>query len=163
MTKISPIAAYLTANKAITKRNNNVWHFFSKEGLYLGRQIKMDFSGATLYLRDIYGQGFKRLFSESILLAQKCAYFVDKESLLGINIAVTETNIQKNFVDFIKNQFISKRTDSKLKNPMQAVAIDENTGIGIFKINKPFKYESHTNSIQTGEIKKRNKIIHIIN
>ena len=64
MTKVSPIAEYLTANKAIPIRQGNIWRFYNKEGLYLGRQVNIEQNGATADVREIFGEGFKTLFYE---------------------------------------------------------------------------------------------------
>ena len=139
MSKVSPIAEYLTVNKAITKRNGNVWRFFNKEGLYLGRQAKIEQNGATAYVREIFGEGFKTLFYECKLLAQKCVYYIDNNSPVGINIAVMDSMIQTHAINYLDNSFKFNQKETTLLNPRAVVAYDTNTGVGIFKINKPIQ------------------------
>ena len=163
MPKVSPIAEFLTTNKAIPKRNGNVWRFYTKEGLYIGRQVQIQQNGATAYIREIFGEGLKTLFYECKLLAQKCTYYIDKNSPVGMNIAVTDSIVQTHAINYLDNSFNFNQKETKLLNQRYVVAIDENTGVGIYNINKPFVYRTAITSKKESTIKRRDRIKHTLN
>ena len=163
MSKISPVAQYLTENKAITKRQgNNLWHFFSKEGMYIGRQLRLEQNGASAYVREIYGQGFKKLFYECKVLGQKCTYYKDDNSPVGINIAPVNSYLLTHFIDFTNNTFRSVQVEKRLTNRMDMIAIEPNVGVGIYNIDKPFVYEEKLLLDKTEELKKAMRVKHTI-
>ena len=162
MTKISPIAEYLTRNNAISKREGNVWHFFSKDGLYLGRQVKIEDNTSTTYLREIYGEGFKKLFYECVVLIQKCVYYKDNKLPVGMGILPIQTNSLKHFIDFTTNKITNIERFKQIRNPMKLIALDDNTGVGLYEINKPFLFEEKTMKNEEVTLKRRYRIEHDI-
>jgi len=162
MSKVSPIAEFLTTNKAIPKRNGNIWRFYNKEGLYLGRQVQIQQNGATAYIREIFGEGLKTLFYECKLLAQKCVYYIDQKSPVGLNIAVTNTMLQTHAINYIDNTFKFTQKETALLSPKNVVAIDENTGVGIFHISKPFQYKTEITADKQSDLKRKDRIKHTI-
>ena len=163
MVKISPIAAYLTENHAVTKRQGNVWHFFSKEGLYLGKQIKLEQNGANAYIREIYGADFKKLFYECKVLGQNCVYIKDNKSPVGISILPVYSYVLTCIADFINNKFKSTQIESKLRNKLDMIALDQNVGVGIYNINRPFLYSEKVLQDVTKPLKKSIRIKHTFN
>lgn len=163
MTKVSPIASYLTQNKALTKREGNVWHFFNKQGLYLGRQIKIENNGATAYVREIYGEYFKKLFYECKAFIEHCVYIKDEFSPIGISILTVKSYKQTVSVDFLKNKIKSTQTEKELKNDKELIAIDRNTGTGIYDIQRPFIYDLKKTLDKTENLKQSLHIKHTIN
>jgi hypothetical protein len=164
MSKVSPIAAYLTGNHAITKRQgNNVWHFFSKEGLYLGRQVKIEQNGANAYVREVYGEGLKKLFYECKVLGQKCTYYKDDKSPIGVNVLPVYSYVLTHSIDFINSKFRSVQVEKRLRNQMDLIAIEQNIGVGIYNIDRPFVYDEKKLLDETKEIKSSMKINHTFN
>ena len=163
MLKISPIAAYLTENKAITKREgNNVWHFYNPQGLYLGKQVKIEQGTSTAYVREIFGEGLKRLLYECKVIGQKLIYFKHPPSPIGIGILPTHSYILTHSVDYASNTVESEQKVRQIKNPMELIAIDENTQVGIFDIEAPFEYEETIIQHTEAELDKKNRIQHTI-
>ena len=163
MTKISPIAEYLTKNHAITKREGNVWHFYNKYGLYIGKQVKIDQGSSTLYAREVYADGFKKLYYECKVLEQKCVYFKDNKMPIGLGILPTETYLMTHVIDFITNKVTNIQKLKKIINPMKLIAIDDYTNVGLFKINKPFKFKEETLANQTLDLRRRFMVNHTLN
>ena len=162
MTKISPIAAILTANRAIPKRDGNVWHFYTREGLYLGRQIKMEQNGASAYIREIFGEGLKRLFYECKVIAEHCFYCSDEKFPLGVGIVPNSTYILTHSVDQISNTIKSTQRERQLISPKALIAMDENVNVGIFEVQKPYRYVEKCISDETSKLKKHLQIKHTI-
>ena len=163
MTKVSPIAEFLTANRAIPKRNGNVWRFYTKEGLYIGRQIKLEQNGASAYIREIFGEGMKRLFYECKVVAEHCFYYSDKNLPQGKGILSDRTYILTHFIDQVNNLVKSSQIERQLISPKSLVAIEENLMIGIFKVKKPYKYFEKCISDETSALPKNFQIKHTIN
>lgn len=161
--KQSPIAKYLTENRAITKRDGNVWHFFNKEGLYLGRQIKIEQNGISSYFREIFGEQFKRLFYECKVISEQCAYIRDELSPLGISIATVKSCLQTISVDYLINKIKSTQKVKELVNKQELIAVDSNTGVGIYDIQRPFLYKETKTNDKIEELKKGYKIKHTLN
>lgn len=149
MTKISPIAAYLTENKARTIQDGNIKRFVSPEGLYLGCQFKSEQNGATAYSIEIYN-GLKKMFFQTTVIGQKLAYIANKKAPLGVSLIPTHTYIFKCVLDFINNKSYKEQRTRLLNNDLQLLAMDEDTGVGLFDINGPFLYRD---SLPTKEIK----------
>lgn len=162
MTKISPIAEILTANRVIPKRTGNVWHFYTKEGLYLGRQIKVEQNGASAYIREIFGEGIKRLFYECKVIAEQCIYCSDKKFQLGIGIIPNRTYILTHSIDQVTNVVKSTQKERQLVSPTKLVAIDENVNVGIFKIEKPYRFSERSISEETSALHKHLQIKHTV-
>ena len=162
MSKVSPIAQYLTENKAITKRENNIWHFFSKEGLYLGKQIKLEQNGASAYIREIYGDCFKRLYYECKVVGGSCIYYREDESPTGISIIPTYSYILSHTIDFIKNITHTVQIEKKLVNNTQLIAIEPNVNIGIYDVKKPFVFKEKYLQDKTNDLKKGLRVKHTL-
>ena len=161
MTKISPIAEYLTKNKAISKRENkNVWSFYSPEGLYLGKQIKLERNGASAYIREMYGNSFKKLYYECKVLGEHCVYYKDDNSPVGINIAPTYTYLITCIIDYLNNKIFSKQMNKELISKQIPIAIEKNTGAGIYYLEKPFQYKKTTLTDVSQDLKPRFRVNH---
>ena len=163
MAKISPIASYLTLNKAIPVRENaNTWHFYSPEGLYLGRQYKAEQNGSVAYIREVYGEGLKKLFYECKVLAEKCVYFKFPQSPIGLGIIPTHLYTISHSVDFTKNTVKKEEKLRTIKNKLELIAIDENTNVGIYNIEKPFRFNDNIKTKEERELPKDQRIRHTI-
>lgn len=163
MSKVSPIAAYLTANKAISKRTGNVWRFYNKEGLCLGRQIKIEQPSANAYLREIYGSGMKKIYYECKVVGQHCIYCTDEKALLGISVLPDYSYILTHTFDYIKNTIHSKQIEKKLCSKTLLRAMEENLNIGIYDVEKPLIYQDYIVSEKTTDMPRFQRIIHDIN
>ena len=153
MTKISPIAAFLRANKAITVKDGNVKRFVSPQGLYLGHQTKSEQNGATAYSIEIFA-GLKKMFFQTTVIGQKFAYVADSKSELGVSLVPTHTYVFKCVLDFINNTMNYKQTTRTLINDLKPIAVDEETGVGLFNTYRPFLYKETVNDEQTTPLKK---------
>ena len=163
MTKISPIAAYLTANKAVTKREGeHVCHFFNRQGLYLGKQVKIEQGTSTAFIREIFGEGLKRLFYECKVLGQKFVYFKYPPVPLGIAILPTHSYILTNTVNYVTNTVESEQKLRQIKNDMELIAIDENTQVGIFDVDGPMEFEEIIVEQREKELDKKARIKHTV-
>ncbi len=163
MTKVSPIAQYLTANKALVKRQNNVWHFYTGEGMCIGRQEKLEKNGATAYIREIYGEGLKKLYYECKVIGQRCLYYKEDKSPIGISILPDYIYLLTYFIDYIKNKMRSVQIERKLKSPIELIAVEPNVNVGIYDIKKPFVYEEKTLLDKTEDLKKSLRVQHTFN
>ena len=162
MVKISPIAIFLSKNNVITKRDNNICRFYTKEGLYLGRQIKTTQYGANVYIRHIFGEGFKTLFYECKAIAETCAYIKNDKFPLGLGIIPTNVYIFTHSIDYTTNSVVSEQKTKVLKNRMELIAIEENTNVGIFNVSTPLKYDEKLIEHKEFNLKYKEKIKHNI-
>ena len=139
MTKVSPIAAYLCANKARTIKEGNIKRFVSPEGLYLGYQKKSVQNGAVAYSIEIFS-GLKKMFFQTTVLGQEFAYITNPKAKQGVSVMPVKTYIFRTVLDFINNTMHSTQTTRVIKNELTPIAIFEN---GALKFDKdgPFKYE----------------------
>lgn len=160
MTKISPIAEYLTKNKAIVKKEGPISHFFSPEGLYLGKQVIIAQNGGNAYCREIYGEGLKKLYYECKFLVQHCVYYKNKKSPLGISIAPIISQLITRSVDYVNSTIGTKEEIKKMINKAELVAKDENTNTGIFDIKGKFRYENTLNKYENIPLNKEYIIKH---
>ena len=162
MTKISPVAAYLTANKAITKREGkNVWHFFSPEGLYLGKQVAFQRNGSTGYCREIYGEGMKKLYYECKVLTQICSYFKNMKSPLGLSVIPVKTYLLFQDLDYLNNTSTTHNTLRLLENNAELYTIDPDSKMGIFRIKEDkFEFKDYVLEHKTEQLKKGYHIEH---
>lgn len=151
--KISPIAEILTKNKARTIKEGNIKRFVSPEGLYLGCQYKSEQNGATAYSVEIY-DGLKKMFFQTTVIGQKLAYIADKQAKLGVSLIPTHTYVFKCVMDFINNKIHTKQTTRVLKNDMDLLAMDEDTGVGLFDIDRPFVYKDEIKTNKIAPFKK---------
>ena len=142
MTKISPIAQYLRTNKAIAKHDKNGCDFISPEGLYLGRMTKMIVNNYRVISLNIFGEGLKKLYTQSTAVGQQYSYIVNKSSPIGISLVPVKTYMRKIFVDFIENTSKLEDSEKTLANKLDLIAIDERTGTGLFDVSKPFLYNT---------------------
>ena len=162
MTKISPIATFLTENKVITKRSGNVCHFYTPEGLYIGKQTRIEQGITTAFIREIFGEGLKRLFYEFKAISEQCVYFKYDKSPIGFGLLPINTYILSHFIDFTSDSVKTYQKHRVLKNEMQLIAIDKNTNTGIFNIKEPFKYSEQTIEQKDFTLKRRNRIKHTV-
>ena len=139
MTKISPIAEFLTVNKARTIQDGNIKRFVSPEGLYLGCQYKSEQNGATAYSIEIYN-GFKKMFFQTTVIGQKLAYVANKKAELGVSLIPTHTYIFKAVMDFMENKNHLKQYTRELSSRLNLLAADEETGVGLYDVYGPFLY-----------------------
>ena len=147
MTKVSPIAEYLRINKAIPKRDKLGCHFYSPEGLYLGRLTKTVVNNYTVFNLETFGEGFKKMYTKSIAFGQQFIYLKNNDSKIGLSIVPIKTYMRKIFVDFLNRKGSLEDTERTLKNKLNLIAIDENTGVGLYDTDKPFIYKTQiTNS-----------------
>ncbi len=153
MTKISPIAAYLCANKARAIKNGNITRFVSPEGMYLGHQIKSEQDGATAYSIEIL-YGLKKMFFQTTVLGQKLAYVADSKAELGVSLVPTQTHVFKCIMDFFNNSMRLKQTTRTLMNELEPIAVDEETGVGLFNTYRPFLYKELVNEDKTAPFDK---------
>lgn len=147
MVKVSPIAEYLTANKAVVKKDGNVCHFLSRQGCYLGKQVTMKNGPTTMFLRIIYGEGVKPVYIENIVSNQGVVYTSDRKNV-GIKILPYHSMIFRQLVDFFAGTQYFSTKETKLTNPLTQIGVIENIGVKVFdKVNNP-KYTSKLYDIQ---------------
>ena len=154
MTKISPIAAYLTANKAKIINDGNFKRFVSPEGLYLGHMFKSEQNGATAYSIEIIGEGLKKMFFQTTVIGQKLAYIANKKATLGVSLVPTHTYIFKSVMDFFNNTTHLEQKTRILTNDLNLLAKDEETGVGLFDTNGPFLFRDEIKQEKTTPFKK---------
>ncbi len=153
MTKISPIAEYLTANKAKVIKEGNITRFVSPEGMYLGHQTKSEQNGATAYIIEIFA-GLKKMFFQTTVVGQKLAYIANRKAELGVSLVPTHTYIFKAVMDFFNNTTHLQNRTRTLNNDLTLLAKDEETGVGLFDINGPFLYRNKITQDKTMPFKK---------
>ena len=162
--KCSPIAKYLTENKAITKREGkNLWRFYSPEGLYLGRQIKIETPVSNTYIREIYGGEFKKLFHECKVIVDQCAYYKNLKSPIGLSIAVLKSFSQLISVDFIKSKMTTVSIEKNLCSPKKVIGVERNLKVAIYDIEKPILYDYNKTLEKTEDLRPRYRINHMLN
>ena len=162
--KISPIAKYLTVNKAITVRDGDVCRFYNKQGLLLGKQEKIqEDGGVTAYIREIYGDGLKSIFLESKVLRQECAYSPNEKAPLGISIMPFRSNYFSQLIDFINNTVHTQEKEVRLTNRADLITVDENTGTGLYYIEKPFHFKEKLYDTTEEVLDKDCRVNHTIN
>lgn len=162
MIKVSPIAEYLRVNKAIPKHDNYGCHFYSPEGLYLGRLTKAIVNNYRVINLETFGEGFKKMYTKSVAIGQQFCYLKNSSSPIGISLVPLKTYMRKIFVDFINQTSNLEDSERTLKNKLDLIAIDENTGTGLYDTNKPFLYSTFVNNVQLNKLKKT-KFKHIPN
>lgn len=154
MTKVSPIAEYLRINKATPKRDKNGCHFYSPEGLYLGRLTKAIVNNYRVINLETFGEGFKKMYTKSIAIGQQFGYLKNSSSPIGVSLVPIKTYMRKIFVDFINQTSNLEDSERTLKNKLDLIAIDEKTGTGLYDTNKPFIYSTSVNNVQFNKLKK---------
>ena len=80
MTTVSPIAEYLRTNHAIPKHDNYGCHFYSPEGLYLGRLTKAVVNNYKVINLETFGEGFKKMYTKSVAIGQQFIYLKNNSS-----------------------------------------------------------------------------------
>lgn len=161
--KVSPIAKYLVENKAIPVRNGNNCHFFTKEGLLLGRQLKIEQDQATAYVREVYGEGLKRLFIECKVLGQKCAFFKNEKSPIGLSIMPMKSYLYEEITDFLNNKVKSIEKEIDIASTHEMIGTDEETGVSVFDIHKPYLFREKIIKEEEVDLDKEYQIEHITN
>ena len=154
MTKISPIAVYLTENRAKTIKQGNILRFVSPEGMYLGHQIKTEQGNATAYSIEIFS-GLKKMFFQTTVIGQELVYVRNRKSPIGLSLVPTKTCIYKGLLDFINNVTKMKQIIRNLKNDLELVATDEETGVNFYDTELPFVYEDIIEQEKTSPISKK--------
>lgn len=142
MTKVSPIAEFLRVNKATTKRDKYGCHFYSPEGLYLGRLTKANINNYRVISLETFGEGFKKMYTKSVAIGQQYAYITNTSSPIGISITPVKTYMRKIFVDFIERKSTLEDTERTLKNKLDLIAVDDKTGVGLYDTDKPFRFDT---------------------
>ena len=138
--KISPIAQYLTANKARVIPDGDIKRFVSPEGMYLGYMKKMKENSANAYLTEIFC-GFKRMFTQVLAIEKKCICLYDKNHPVGITIIPAFTQIYKYSMDFINNTYEAIQINKSLKNDLTIIAEDEETNAALYYTEHPYIFE----------------------
>lgn len=156
--KISPIAQCLTKNKAITKRDGNLWLFYNKEGALLGNQIKTNIGNSTMYIRNMFVNGFDSVYIEIKHVMMNCTYYKTDKNPLGLGILPVEVNMLSQSIDVLKDTLHTIETKLKLVSKHVVVARDENTEADILEIQKPIMYQ---NKVLQDEIFKGNGAIKV--
>lgn len=162
MTKISPIAQYLRTNKAIAKHDKYGCHFISPEGLYLGRLSKSIINNYRVISLDVIGEGLKKLYSQSMALGQRYSYITNESSPIGVSIIPIKSYKRKIFVNYLENTSIIEDSERTLTNKLDLIAIDKNTGTGLFDTDKPFIYNNKIINSKCKNFKNRS-YVHTIN
>lgn len=162
MTTVSPIAEYLRINKAIPKHDKFGTHFYSPEGLYLGRLTKSVVNNYKVINLETFGEGFKKMYTKSIAIGQQFAYIKNDSAPLGVSIVPVKTFMRKIFVNFIEKTSRLEDSEHTLCNNLNLIAIDEKTGVGLFDTEKPFTYKTKINNSQFNKLK-YNRFMHTIN
>ena len=155
MTSVSPIAEYLRVNKAIPKHDKFGTHFYSPEGLYLGRMTKAVVNNYKVINLETFGEGFKKMYTKSIAIGQQFIYLRNISSPAGISLVPIKTYMRKIFVDFINQTSSLEDTEKQLTNKLNLIAIDENTGVGLYDTDKPFTYKTTITNSQSNKLRKR--------
>jgi hypothetical protein len=153
MTKISPIAQYLRTNKAIPKRDKFGCHFFSPEGLYLGRLTKAIVNNYRVITLATFGEGFKRMYTKSVAIGQQYAYVKNNSAELGISIVPIKTYMRRAFVDFIEEKSCVEDSEKTLTNNLDLIAIDNRLNVGLYDTEKPFNYKKDVTDKKLKQIK----------
>ncbi len=161
--KISPIAKYLTENKAVTVRDGNICHFYDKNGWILGKQEQIQEGGATAYIREIFGEGLKSMFIECKMLSQECAYYPNEKAPLGISIMPFRSHYFSQVIDFLSNKVHSQQKEVLLTNRTKLITVDENTGAGLYYIEKPFHFKENLSDSIEETLDEDCRIKHTIN
>ena len=152
--KIAPIAEYFRINKAISKQDKYGCHFVSPEGLYLGRLTKAIVNNYKVISLDIFGEGLKKMYTKSIAYGQQYIYVKNPSSPLGVSLVPIKTYLRKVFVDFVEGTNKIEDSEKTLNNKLDLVAIDENTNVGLYDIDKPFEYKTVIKNPQRNKLKK---------
>ena len=154
MTKISPIAEYLRVNKAIPKHDKTGCHFISPEGMYLGRLTKFYVDNYKVIKTEIFGEGFKKMYAQTVAYGQRFIYTRNQSSPIGVSLVPIKTYMRKIFIDLYEGTSHVKDTEKSLDNKLNLLAIDENSGVGLYDVNKPFMY---TNIVTNEKFEKLRK------
>ena len=160
--KVSPIAEYLRINKAIPKHDKYGCHFISQEGLYLGRLTKSVINNYKVITLETFGEGLKKMYTKSVAYGQQYAYVKNDSSPIGLSLLPVKTYMRKVFADFIERKSYVRDTEKTLSNKLNLIAVDENSGVGIYDTEKPFKYRTEVTLTKNNDITK-NLNIHPIN
>ena len=150
----SPIAEYLRINKAIPKHDKYGCHFISPEGLYLGRMTSAVVNNYKVLSLDIFGEGMKKMFTKSVAYGQQYAYVKNTSSHIGLSIVPIKTFMRKVFVDFLESKNTIEDTEKTLANKLDLIAVDEETNIGLYDIDMPFRYQAKLTNYQSNKLKK---------
>lgn len=152
----SPIAQYLIENKPVFVKDKNILHFISKDGLYLGNLTKQIVNNYKVISLNILGEGLKKMYIKSVAYGQQFAYVKNASAPIGVSIIPVKTYMRKIFVDFINGTKELVDTEKNLSNKLDLVALDENTGVGLYDTEKPFLYS------ETIKLKNDEKLKHPI-
>jgi len=152
--KVSPIAQYLRINKAIPKHDKFGCHFYSPEGLYLGRLTKATINNYRVITLATFGEGLKRMYTKSLAIGQQYAYVKNDSDSIGVSIVPVKTYMRKVFVDFIEKKSCLEDSEKKLTNKLDLMAIDEKTGVGLYDTYKPFIYNTTVTKNQNERLNK---------
>lgn len=153
MASVSPIAEYLRINKAIPKHDKFGTHFYSPEGVYLGRLTKSYINNFRIISLKVFGEGMKTIYTKSIAYGQQYAYIKNTKSPLGLSLVPVKTYQRKIFVDFFERTSDLEDSEKKLENKLNLIALDETTGVGLFDTTRPFTYITKINKTKHDELK----------
>lgn len=147
----SPVAQYLIANRAISKRIDGICHFFSPEGMYLGKQFKENINGVNFFTTVIYGENFQPLMSKNVVLATVQEYFKDKNVKLGI-VPIIVSKAKKVFnINYLLNKYDMVQSEKVLSNKIDMIAMDEEGNIGLYKTQRPYRYKTNIVEVVFGK------------
>jgi hypothetical protein len=149
----SPTARYLIENNAIAKRDSRGCSFVTREGLYLGRLSCSTVENYKLFTLDIFAEGFKVLFRKTVAIGQNFAYIKNGKAPLGVSLLPVKTYKREVNVDFLNKTSKIKDTETSLDNKLDLIAVDENTGVGLYDTEEPFKYSNRVMTDSQEELK----------
>lgn len=153
MTKVSPIAEFLRINKAIPKHDKFGCHFYSPEGLYLGRLTKAYVNNYRIINVETFGEGCKKMYTKSLALGHQFIYLKNNNSPIGVSLVPLKTYMRKIFVDFIERTSSLEDTERTLTNKLDLIALDETTSVGLYDTDKPFTYQTKITNSQFNKLK----------
>ena len=80
------------------------------------------------------------MYTNSVAIGHQFAYIKNNSAPLGVSLLPVKTYMRKIFVDFINSESNLTDTERNLCNQLNLIAIDENTSVGLYDTQKPFKY-----------------------
>lgn len=153
MPSVSPIAAYLRANNVIAKKDKLGCHFFSREGLYVGRLRKTYIDNYRLIVLDVFGAGFKKLYTKTVAYGHQYVYIKNNKAPLGVSIAPIKTYMRNIFVNFFEGTSRLEDTLRTLTNRLDLIAVDKNTQVGLYDTDLPLKYKDEKSNLVIKKLK----------
>ncbi len=149
MTKISPVAAYLTSSRAVVKKDGNICHFLTPNGCYLGKQVTMkQKNGPTMLLRVIYGEGIRPVYIENMVVNKNVICTSDANPSSPVKIMPYHSMIFRQLVDFFAGKQYLSTKEIKLSNKINQIGVTREHSIPVFENVKNPEYTSRIYDVQ---------------